>query len=136
MTHQPAFKSWSGYAFENLALRHSLSIKKAMGIHGVITNEYSWTKKKNAHTSGAQIDFIIDRANNCINLFELKFLDAEYEMTEREAASLRKSIHVFREHTDTKKNIFVTMLTVFGAAKNPHYLGIVTNQLTVKYLFL
>lgn len=135
LTNQPAFKSWSGYAFENLALRHSLSIKKAMGIHGVITNEYSWTKKKNAHTSGAQIDFIIDRADNCINLFELKFLDAEYEMTEREAASLRKSVHVFREHTETKKNIFVTLLTVFGAAKNPHYLDIVTNQLTVKDLF-
>lgn len=135
LANQPAFKAWSGYAFENLALRHSPSIKKAMGIHGIITNEYSWTKKKQGRSPGAQIDFIIDRADNCINLFELKFHDAEYEMTEKEAASFRKNIQVFKEHTETRKNIFLTLLTVFGAAKNQYYLSIVTNQLTVKDLF-
>jgi uncharacterized protein len=135
LAHQPAFKTWSGYAFENLALRHSFSIKKALGISGIITNEYSWAKRKDADSSGAQIDFIVDRADNCINLFELKFRDGEYEMTAPEAAALRKRIQVFKTHTGTRKNIFLTLLTVFGAAKNPHYLSIVTNQLTVEDLF-
>lgn len=136
LTNQPAFRAWSGYAFENLALRHSFSIKKALGISGIITNEYSWAKRKEADASGAQIDLIIDRADNCINIFELKFREAEYEMTEKEATALRNRIQAFKANTGPRKNIFLTMLTVFGAVKNQHYLSIVTNQLTVEDLLL
>lgn len=136
LSNQVVFQSWSGYAFENLALRHTSTIKKALGISGIVTNEYSWVKKKDAQSAGAQIDFIIDRADNCINLFELKFHKAEYEMSEREADRLRKSITVFQSQTATKKNIFLTLLTPYGAVKNPHYLSIVNKQLTVEDLFL
>lgn len=136
LSNQAAFQSWSGYAFENLAIRHTATIKKALGISGIITNEYSWVMKKNAQSAGAQIDFIIDRADNCINLFELKFHKVEYEMNEQEANRLRKSISVFQSQTATKKNIFLTLLTPYGAVKNPHYLSIVTNQLTAEDLFL
>lgn len=136
LSNQAAFQSWSGYAFESLALRHTATIKKALGISGIITNEYSWLKKKDAQSAGAQIDFVIDRADNCINLFELKFLKAAYEMSEQEADRLRKRIALFQRQTATKKNIFLTLITPYGAVKNPHYLSIVTNQLTVEDLFL
>ncbi|MEZ4988679.1 MAG: ATP-binding protein [Saprospiraceae bacterium] len=135
LANQAAFKSWSGYAFENLAIRHAFAIKKALGIHGVITNEYAWQKKKDDQSAGVQIDFIIDRADNCINLLEMKFYQNEYEMTEKDADSIRKKIQVFQQQTNTHKNIFPTLLTVFGAVKNKHYLSIISHQLSVEDLF-
>jgi hypothetical protein len=38
---------------------------------------------------------------------------------------------VLKRATETKKNIFITMLSVYGVKKNEHYLGIVTNQLLI-----
>ncbi len=35
------FHAWSGLAFERVCLLHAEQIKKALGISGVITNEYS-----------------------------------------------------------------------------------------------
>ena len=135
LSNKQAYKSWSGYAFESLCIKHVFPIKKALGIHGIITNEYSWIKKSTKNSSGTQIDFIIDRDDNCINLFELKFHDTELEMTSQYAKQLHQKIQVFKSNTRTRKNIFLTLLTVYGAIKNKHYLSAVTNQLMVEDLF-
>lgn len=127
---------WSGYAFENLCIKHSYQIKKALEIGGVITNEYSWIKKGTKTTKGAQIDFIIDRDDNCMNLLELKYYDAEFEITKPYATQLREKVQVFKKATATKKNIFLTLLTTYGTKVNAHYLGIITNQLTIDDLFV
>ena len=67
LVNEPSYKTWSGYAFENLCFKHIPQIKTAFGISGVITNEYSWSLKGNAERTGAQIDMVIDRADNVIN---------------------------------------------------------------------
>jgi hypothetical protein len=131
----PAFKSWSGYAFENLCFKHVYQIKKALGIQGIVSNEYSWAKKGTPKTPGAQIDFIIDRADNCINLLELKFHNTEFEMTKDYANDLREKVGLFKQQTQTKKNIFLTLLTVFGAKRNEHFLSTVVQELTIEVLF-
>ena len=136
MTNKPTYKIWSGYAFENLCIKHSHQIKKALEIGGVITNEYSWIKKGTKKTKGTQIDFIIDRDDNCMNLLEIKYYNAEFEITKQYAAHLREKVQVFKNTTSTKKNIFLTMLTIYGAKINDHYLGIITNQLTIEDLFV
>jgi len=55
----PIYHNWSGLAFERLCLLHSEQIKKALGISGVITNEYSWRSAANEEHAGAQIDLLI-----------------------------------------------------------------------------
>ncbi len=131
----PAFKTWTGYAFENLCFRHVFQIKQAMGIHGIVSNEYSWTRKGGADAPGAQIDFIIDRSDNCINLLELKFHKIPFEVTKDYAAQLQQKVAIFKQHTRTRKNVFVTLLTAAGAVKNMHYLSVVTNGLELEDLF-
>jgi uncharacterized protein len=131
----PSFAAWSGYAFENLCFKHTAEIKKALGISGVITNEYSFNFKGNEDLNGAQIDLVIDRADNVINLLEAKFYDDEFVVTEEYAKQLRRKVHVFTSRTKTRKAVFITMLSVFGVQKNKHYLGIVTNQLLLDDLF-
>ena len=135
LSNQPIYKAWSGYAFENVCLRHVHAIKKALGINGILTNEYSWIQKGDTNTKGAQIDLVIDRSDNCINLFEIKFYNTELEVTKSYATQLRQKIAVFKEQSKTKKNVFLTMLTVYGVKKNKYYLDVVSNQLLVKDLF-
>ncbi len=135
MTNKPSYKIWSGYAFENLCIKHSYFIKKALEIGGVITNEYSWTQKGTKEKKGAQIDFILDRDDNCINILELKYHDAEFEVTKQYASQLREKVQIFKSNTNTKKNIFLTILTIYGTKINDHYTSIITNQLTIEDLF-
>ena len=135
ITESPVYKIWSGYAFENLCFKHIDQIKKAFGISGVITNEYSYVLKGNADQQGLQIDMIIDRADNCVNILEVKFYNTEYEVSETYSRQLLHKATIFQERTRLKKNVFITMLTVFGVKKNEHYLTAVTNQLLIDDLF-
>ncbi len=133
---QPAYKAWAGYTFENTCFKYVLQIKKALGIQGIISNEYSWVKKGTATEAGAQIDLIIDRSDNCINLLELKFQDAVFEMDKACAEQLRERGNLFRQQTKTRKNIFLTLLAASGAKRNAHFLSVVQQELGIEDLFL
>ena len=135
ISKQPVYTTWLGYAFENVCLKHTKSIKRSLGIEAVITNEYTWSHKGNSTEQGTQIDLIIDRADNCINLFELKFHNQPYEITKSYAEQLQQKVAVFQTQTKTKKNVFLTFLTTMGVVKNKYYLENVTNQLTIEDLF-
>ena len=43
----PSYYSWTGHSFKILCLNNINAIKKALGISGVMTKEYSWKSKKN-----------------------------------------------------------------------------------------
>ncbi len=135
ITTSAAFKIWSGYAFENLCFKHSTQIKKALGISGVASNEYSYLLKRKGKDKGFQIDMIIDRADNCVNVLEAKFYNTEFEVTQAYARELLHKATIFTEKTNLNKNVFITMLSVFGVKKNEHYLSAVTNQLLIDDLF-
>jgi uncharacterized protein len=135
IVENPTYKIWSGYAFENLCFKHTFQIKKAMGIHGIITNEYSYVYKGDEDLPGIQIDLVIDRADNCMNVLEVKFHNEEFVVTEEYERQLRRKVYTFQTKTRTRKNIFITMLSVFGVKKNAHYLSVVTNQLLLEDLF-
>ena len=77
ISNQSAFNIWSGFAFENICLKHIAPIKQTLGISGIITNEYSWLQRGKDLGSGAQVDLVIDRSDNCINLLEIKFHNKE-----------------------------------------------------------
>ena len=135
IAQKQSFKIWSGYAFENLCFKHIPQIKQALGISGVITNEYSYNFKGNADRKGIQIDLMIERADNCMNLLEVKFYDQEFVVTKSYEQELREKVAIFKEQTRSRKSVFVSMLSVFGVKKNAHYLSVVTNQLLIDDLF-
>jgi uncharacterized protein len=135
VTASQSWHVWTGYAFESICLKHIQEIKRALSIAGIVSHSYSWQIKGTKDQPGAQIDLLIDRADQCINVLELKFHTAEFEMSKAYAAQLEQKVHIFRAHTKTKKNIFITMLATAGARKNEHYLSIVTNELRLEDLF-
>lgn len=129
------YKIWTGYAFENLCQRHIAEIKNALGISGIYTEHYSFNTKADDHTkSGHQIDLIIDRKDDSINLCECKFYNTEFAISKEYASKLRNRKQEFIESTKTKKTVFNTLITNYGAVKNKYYLEVVDTDLTVSDL--
>jgi hypothetical protein len=130
------FRSWSGYAFEGLCFVHTYQIAKALGIHGIHYLRYAWSlTPTNDQRSGAQIDLVIDRADSCINLCEIKFHDSEFIITKGYAQHMAQRRQTFIEATKTRKTVFITMITTFGVKKNQYYHQLVDNQITLDALF-
>lgn len=135
-----AWLSWSGLAFENICFKHSLKIKKALGIASVKTSESYWhyvtaSNSKELTQQGAEIDLVIDRADHCINLCEIKFSRTLFTIDKAYAQTLIRKREIFREQTKTKKSIFITFITPYGVANNSYYQELVHSQLTLDDLF-
>jgi uncharacterized protein len=130
-----SFTAWSGYAFENICMMHIRQVKRALGISGVYTSTSSWQFAGNDALPGAQIDMIIDRADQTINLCEAKFTSGSFAITKSYAAQLRMKKSIFRQATQTKKATFITLLTTFPALQNQYYIGEVDNEVNMERLF-
>ena len=112
------FSTWSGLAFEMLCLNHFEQIKVALGISGITTNVFSWFGK--GDNRSAQIDMLIDRADNAINLCEMKFYSKAYPMSVKDEEDIERKVSTFLEATKTDKTIIVTMITDKGLERNEH----------------
>lgn len=131
----PIFPTWSGLAFERICLLHSEQIKKALGINGVITSEYSWHTFANNEHCGAQIDLLIDRSDKVINLCEIKYSNGPYTIDKKYMENLQSKASLFRAITKTRKGIALTVITNYGLVKNSYSMNNVHSQLTADDLF-
>lgn len=128
----PQHNSWAGYSFEMLCLNHIKQIKTALGISGVQTSASSWIDTTTEN--GAQIDLIIDRKDQIINLCEMKFSTDEYEITKHYDTILRQKKSIFMSKTKTRKAIHTTMVTTFGLKQNI-YRNSIQSEVTLADLF-
>jgi hypothetical protein len=130
------WKSWAGFAFESLCKKHIRQIAAALGIGGIFYSVSTWEhKSKDKSGKGTAIDLLIDRADNCINLCEIKFHSDEFVITKDYAEKLLEKKNIFIRETNTKKTVFITMISSYGVKENSHYNEVVTNQLTLDVLF-
>lgn len=127
-------RAWSGLAFERLCMAHMQQIKAALGIAGVLSNVYSWRKEADETSVGAQIDLLIDRKDQVINLCEMKYSLSEYVIDAEYEQKLRNKKSIFIDTTNTRKAVHLTMVTTFGIKANAHS-GIVQNEITLDDLF-
>lgn len=127
-------RAWSGLAFERLCMAHTQQIKAALGIAGVLSNVYSWRKEADETSDGAQIDLLIDRKDQVINLCEMKYSLSEYAIDAEYERKLRNKKSAFIDATNTRKAVHLTMVTTFGIKANAHS-GIVQNEITLEDLF-
>ena len=118
----PAHFAWAGYAFEILCLLHVMQIRAALGISGVLTEIYSWKSK--FHEPGAQIDLVIERGDNVVNLCEMKYASSEFIIDKTMDMKLRNKRSAFITETRTRKSAQTTMITTYGLKKNAYQAGI------------
>jgi len=120
-TRTPTVVSWRGLAFERLCLAHVEQIKSALGIAGVSTRVFSWNHRSQYKGDrGCQIDLIIDRDDNVVNVCEMKFVAGRYDVGEQEALELETKLDIFRRISKTQKAVHLTMVTVHGLTENPN----------------
>ena len=128
-------KIWRGYAFENICIKHADAIKQALGISGINTFINSFAQKADKNNSGLQIDMLIDRADNTINICEIKFYNDTIEPNLEMADMLRKRRELFRRLSGTKKQLFNTIISTYGVSNNEFALSQVDSSVTMDALF-
>jgi uncharacterized protein len=130
-----SWKSWSGFAFENICQKHIRSIKKALGIGAIYTEHSAWRYVSKSEEKGCQIDLLIDRADKCINICEIKFSNKEYLITKKYAEELAYKRQAFLQKTNTNKTLFLTMITTYGIVNNDYSTNLIQSSLKMEALF-
>lgn len=132
----PAVNTWMGLAFERVCLAHTDQIKASLGIAGILTDVNSWYCRpdpdKGIH--GSQINLLIVRRDQVINLCEMKYCGTEYTITEKVEKSIRNKISDLVAATGTRWAIYPTLLTTYGVVNNA-YAGSVQSVITLEDLF-
>ncbi len=131
--NSPVHGIWSGLAFELLCLGHLQQLKQALGISGVQTLACSWRSGASKH--GAQIDLLIDRRDDTINLCEIKYAKEEFEISREYEAKLENKRNTFIKETETKKTVVLTLITPYGVKPNM-YSNIVQREILLDDLFV
>lgn len=135
LSNQSTYTAWSGYAFENICMQHIEQIKTALGIKGIFSSISSWKFKGNDELPGTQIDMLIDRADQVINLCEAKFTKENFVITNNYCSQLKLKKSIFRTVTQSKKAIFTTLLTTYPAMQNKYYLEEIQNEVSMEKMF-
>ncbi len=125
-------RTWCGYAFEQVCLTHLKQIKNKLGISGVLTQTASWRSQKS--DPGAQIDLLIDRNDQVINLCEMKYANAEFIIDKKYDLNLRNKKDAFIRESKTRKAVHITLITTYGIKLN-EYAGLVQSEVKMDDLF-
>ena len=115
-----------------LCLSHIAQIKKALGISGVQSLTSSW--RSTSSDEGAQIDLVIDRKDQTVNLCEMKYAQKEFVIDKKYDETLRHKITAFQEETQTRKSLQLTFVTTYGVKQNA-YSGHVQKEILLEDLF-
>lgn len=118
----PAINTWMGLAFERVCMEHVDQIKMKLGISGVLTEVNSWYCKADPDQGvfGSQIDMLITRKDQVINLCEMKYSGSEFTITEKVDRNIRNKIHDLVLQTGTKYAIYPTLITTYGLVDNSY----------------
>ncbi len=132
----PSRRAWAGLTFEQLCKDHIMLIKKKLGISGVLSSESSWfsSGSRDDGSSGAQIDLLIDRRDQVINICEIKFSLNEVRIDKDYDQKLRNKIEAFRLETNCRKTLQLSLITTYGVQRNK-YSSIVSNEVLLDDLF-
>lgn len=129
----PKHRAWSGYTFELICLTHIEQIKKALGISGIQTTVASWRSKK--ATEGAQVDLLIERKDQVINLIEAKFSINQFTIDKKYATILRNKIGAFKTESKTNYAVHLCMVTTYGITPNGYAENLIQQSITADKFF-
>lgn len=129
----PLYYNWSGLAFEILCINHLDEIKQVLGINGMACGAYSW-RTPAGEDPGAQVDLVIERADNTVNLCEMKYNVAEYAITAEYERELASKVQALQSTLGKRKTVRLTMITNNGLKHNAHSYMVVNEVNTTAFL--
>lgn len=135
LAESQAYKIWTGLAFETLCQKHVEAIKRALGISGVFTEVYILNVPSSDELGGFQIDLLLDRRDNTINLCEIKFHNGAFAITKEYYQQLIEKRQRFIAFSGTTKTVFITLITNHGLAPNAYSKEIIDSEVRLEQLF-
>ena len=134
--NNPKINAWSGVAFERVCLEHVPQIKVALGISGVHTEVNSWNCKadKEKGLQGSQIDLLIVRNDQVINVCEMKYSKMDYKVDAAFVKDMKRKISDFLIDSKSRYAIHPTLITTYGIIENA-YSGELQSVITGEELF-
>lgn len=122
--------SWAGFSFENVCFNHIDQIKFALGILGVSTEESAYFNKED----GYQIDLILTRKDNIINICEIKFYSSKFNLSKDYYLKVNNRINMIKEKVGNKYSIMSTLISTYGLNKS-QYSNAFVKSITLEDLF-
>ena len=129
----PLQNTWYGLAYERVCMAHIPQILNALHLDSVLTECYSWRSRDSEN--GAQIDIVIDRADDMQNLCEVKYSRDVYVLTKAEYDKIMKRMETFCLETGTRKGVHIALITTFGIEKSK-YSDIAQNIVNLDDMFI
>lgn len=126
-------KSWCGIAFEEVCMQHVSQIKSALQIAGVSSTESSLIVKGGRANDGMQIDLLIDRADDVVNVCEMKFTASPFTVTKDYASTLLRRVSALEEMRPGK-TFHLTAVTT-QPIKHNEYSDVFVSNVTLDDLF-
>ncbi|MGM9847877.1 MAG: ATP-binding protein [Muribaculaceae bacterium] len=126
--------SWRGLAFEDVCLQHIMQIKQTLQIGGVSSEESSYVITGDGENYGAQIDLIINRADDVINLCEIKFTKQAFTLTKKYEEILEHRKNEI-ENLYPNKTVHLTLIAT-SASEECKNSGVFQSIVTLDNLFL
>ena len=112
-----------------MCLEHPRAIERALGISGIRTNVSAWSHKE------AQIDMLIERADDVVSIIEIKFSDEPFVINKKYAEELRRKVATFRAETKLRQAVHLAFVTPYGVAENQYASELVDAQIRMEALF-
>lgn len=116
--NSPKQNTWYGLAYERLCMAHIPQIKETLGVQRIRTEYYSWRSKESV--PAAQVDLIIERADQIISLCEVKYSKGLYAIDAKEEERLRNRMADFADETKVKEAVQLVLITTYGVKDNAH----------------
>ena len=121
--------------FERLCLLHLRQIREALGVGDIHVEAYGWSFGGNdTYPDGVQIDLVLDRADNVINVCELKYSRNAFAIDKKYETSLGLKLATFAGVNHLKKAVHLTMVVAGGLVRNVHA-GVAHSVVTLDDLF-
>ena len=125
--------AWRGIAFEEICFTHIEQIKKALGITGVSSTESAYIAQNQPSDDGMQIDMVINRADDVVNLCEMKFYKDKISIDKAYSETLVHRQTIF-EQKYPKKTVHLTLVSATDVVRN-EYSDVLQSKVTIDDLF-
>ena len=115
-----SMSSWRGNSFELVCLHHVDQIKSSLGLDVIRTNTHLLPLGSEIEGKKARIDLIISRADNVVDVCEIKFVGAPFSITESYYNDLVARSAIIFPLLKKKQSIRNVLISSFGLTKNKY----------------
>ena len=122
---------WKGLAFENVCFAHVEQIKNALRAGDVYAEASPYYDKED----GYQVDLVLKRKDNVINLCEIKFYSSEFVVSKEYSLKVNERKNRIVEVSPKKWAVRNVLISTYGLKKN-EYSSVFVNSLTLDDLFI